>query len=201
MEQDKKQAKTTTYRENHHGAAPRRVEAIDRLADRAANNMLMAKLKQTSAGDNGGGTTEAACPPVHFPLTDPLSSGLSPASVAAAFSPASLDEHVCRLWLLSSLHPAGAVCPSCDSRLDVSQSRRFWAGKKLRCKTCGAWFTALTGTPLSGSKLDYRQVYLLAVLTEFMAMELTPARVAEIIGVSADTVRFWIKKFRLITGG
>lgn len=40
----------------------------------------------------------------------------------------------------------------------------------------------------------------MAVLIDFMQNGLTPARIAQAVGVSADTVRIWIKRFKVFDG-
>ena len=68
---------------------------------------------------------------------------------AAIFGPNFLDESVCRAWVLNRLHPGGARCPGCGSRLHSKKSARFWQDKPVRCG-CGKSFSARTDTALAG---------------------------------------------------
>ena len=122
---------------------------------------------------------------------------------AASFSRSLLDEPARRAWVLRSIHPHGPRCPYCACEPSPTEDRvidSFWAGRRCACKSCGRFYTARTGTFLEGAHLDYRQVFLLAVLVDLMQTGLDAQRVAGIIGISADTVRLWIKRFRAFEG-
>lgn len=114
---------------------------------------------------------------------------------AADFTAAYLNEDRVRQWVIETLHDGATRCPSCGLALDDDTS--FRAGKRCHCGRCGRWFTATTGTFLEGTHLDFRQVYLLAVLIE---LKLPARQIAYFVGVSADTVRIWIKRFRAFEG-
>lgn len=115
-------------------------------------------------------------------------------AAAAHFGPDFLNEDACREWVVSRLHPGGAFCPGCGLRLEDDAS--FRAGKRCHCGRCGRWFTATTGTFLEGAHLDFAQVYALAL---FIELGHTPARISSMLGISADTVRLWMKKFRMLS--
>ncbi len=120
-----------------------------------------------------------------------------PKDIARLFGPSSLDEVACRETALRLLHPDGAACPECWLKIDDEPASGFRRGRRCVCGRCGRWFTARTGTILQGTHLDDRQIILLAVLIDLMDNGITPARIAEIVGVSVDTVRDWQKRFRV----
>jgi DNA-binding CsgD family transcriptional regulator len=62
----------------------------------------------------------------------------------------------------------------------------------VKCKLCDKWFTALTDTFLSCAQLNYRQIYLLALL---LAIHKDNQTIADIMQVSPETVRRWRRKF------
>lgn len=115
-------------------------------------------------------------------------------AAAAHFGPGFLNEDACREWVVSRLHPGGASCPGCGLRIEDDKS--FRAGKRCHCGRCGRWFTATTGTFLDGAHLSFGQVFLLAALIEHINH---PARIALLVDISVDTVRLWVKKFRLLS--
>ncbi|MCL4873841.1 hypothetical protein KJ039_07160 [bacterium] len=152
---------------------------------------------------NGSGHAQPANPapalPEGGPEAPPENSAtlrsFTTAEALADFTAAWLNEDRCRQWVIDQLHDFAARCPSCGLALDDDAS--FRAGKRCHCGRCGRWFTATTGTFLEGAHLDFRQVYLLAVLIE---LKLSPRQIAYFVGVSADTVRLWIKRFRAFEG-
>lgn len=110
------------------------------------------------------------------------------------FDPDFFDEAACREWVISRLHPGGPACPGCGLKLDDDKS--FRAGKRCHCGRCGRWFTATTRTILEGTHLDFAQVYALAL---FIELGIPATRTASMLGISADTVRLWMKKFRMFS--
>jgi len=137
-----------------------------------------------------------------MPLTGPIlhRAEITPLAAVSDFLPEFLDEARCREWIYRRLHPTGVFCPACELFVEnPTQDRAFWAGRQVHC-ACGRWFTALTNTPFCGSKLDTRQLFLLTVLIGMMDSRLTPAFIASCVDVSPDTVRFYIKKFKVIGG-
>jgi hypothetical protein len=112
--------------------------------------------------------------------------------VAGQFNTEFLSENHCRTWVLRQLHPATTRCPNCGEPFsDVRRLARFWNMDRLQCAYCGRFFTALTGTLLSGTHLTFSQIVLLCLLIE---TGLTAPRIAKIIGEDPETVRLW--KFR-----
>ncbi len=108
-----------------------------------------------------------------------------------------LDEGPCRSWVVNFMHYQ-RCCPWCDAEIeDYATIGNFLGGRKCTCKRCARCFTARTKTFLEGSQLSYSQVFLMAALIDLMQNGITPARIAEIVGVSVDTVRGWQKRFRV----
>lgn len=117
-----------------------------------------------------------------------------PEDVASNFSAAFFDEEACRLWILRRLHPSGAHCPSCRAELqgDVTL-RRFWSAGRLKCPKpgCKKYFTALTGTFLSGCHLTFRQLYGLFL---FLHFNLSARYIAGAVGITPESVHLWRRK-------
>ncbi|WKZ34017.1 MAG: hypothetical protein QY316_06365 [Thermodesulfobacteriota bacterium] len=117
---------------------------------------------------------------------------------AAAFSVDFLDEAACRAWVLRNLHPGEARCPGCRASVEGPGAvRNFWAGERCACKLCGRKFTAVSGTFLQGAQLAFRQVFLMAALMEVREHGLDIKLIAGMIGVSPDTIRIWLRKFKV----
>jgi hypothetical protein len=113
----------------------------------------------------------------------------TPGAVLAMFGADFLVESFCRMWILGKLHPAGADCPGCGKDILL---RTFWDGGRVKCDGCGKYFTALTGTFLSGCHLSFREIVLLALL---LALEVPDKQIAAVIKMSAENVRLWRLKF------
>lgn len=103
-----------------------------------------------------------------------------------------LDEDVCRYWILKEIHNAEIKCPGCKTILKYFHPHPFWQGKRVRCSKCGKFFTALTGTFISGSHMDFREIMLLAV---FLEAGLSNKQIADILKCTDETVRLWRLKF------
>lgn len=128
---------------------------------------------------------EASQPTGNQQSANPM--GFSPPT-PQVFGPDLLDPGRCRAWLSQRLHPAGPACPYCRLPVLEAQRARYLDWGRLRCPACGRWHRATTGTPLAGSKLSAPQAVLLIVLLDLVVH---PGRVAELVGVSAETVRDW----------
>ena len=102
-----------------------------------------------------------------------------------------LEEGRCREWIISLLYRDGIVCPGCGIPIKESDLRRFWLGKRIRCYNCEKFFTALTGTFLSGIHLDFRSIVLLLLL---IALGLDNTFIARRLNCNPETVRLWKKK-------
>jgi len=119
-----------------------------------------------------------------------------PADVAENFGVEFLDEAYCRQFVLRMIHGDGdPKCPKCHAILRKASTRSFWEGKRIRCSLCGKFFTATTGTFLSGNHLSYRAVVLIAVL---LYLDIAHKKIARILQVSTETVRLWEIKFKMI---
>lgn len=119
-----------------------------------------------------------------------------PADVARAFRADFLDESVCRAWILTALHGEGPIqCPACRAEMEGVALQRFWEGKRVCCRRCGKFFTALTGTFLAGCHMSYAEVMLLA---GFLSFGIQSRDIAKILNVSPETVRQWGKKFHAL---
>lgn len=100
----------------------------------------------------------------------------------------------CCRWVISQLHPAGAFCPHCSAILtDGNRLEKFYRFEQIRCLECGTKFTAATGTMLNGSKLEVREIYLIAILSH---LDVSVQKIASTLRIHVDTVHNWQAKFR-----
>lgn len=111
--------------------------------------------------------------------------------VTDIFGASFFDHNVCRQWILNRLHPSGAHCPMCAAAVPEKFHKRFWSGERMRCQ-CGKFFTALTGTFLSGCSLDFREVILLAVL---LCLGIDNRKIAGFLKMTPESIRIWRQKF------
>lgn len=118
----------------------------------------------------------------------------TPAEVAESFHYEQLKFAEVSRWLVTRLHPSGIWCPTCSADLGHSERRwqNWYALEQIRCNKCGKKFSAATGTILEGSKLEPREVYLLAFL---LWLKIPTPRIADILKVDPATVRNWQLKF------
>jgi hypothetical protein len=106
------------------------------------------------------------------------------------------NEEKCRQWILSKLHPGGAICPKCKFEIKSETSiKRFWSGERLSCVRCGSYYTALTGTFCSGTNLSYCEIYCLGLL---VALNKDARTISNYMGISKKTVRLWKAKFEAV---
>lgn len=118
---------------------------------------------------------------------------LLPEYAEEAFTPEFLDQDRCREWLLKQIHKDGVSCPECGNTIkDDKRCARFWGGKRLSCPECGKKFTALTGTLLSGSSLNFKEILFLMLALGSGARTSDTARR---IGCDPKTVTNWRNKF------
>lgn len=103
-----------------------------------------------------------------------------------------LDAEECRLFWIRRLHPSGGVCPSCRVAIDGRQAETFRTGGRVHCNSCGRWYGYRTGTPLSGTTLDDRQLFLLVYLA---SLGCNAQSIATACQVSTDTVDRWLRQF------
>jgi transposase-like protein len=91
-----------------------------------------------------------------------------------------LDEQACLIWLEQSLHPDGLRCPRCGG----SERRRARPGGAIpsfRCKGCGRYYTALTGTAFEKTR---QAPSTLVLMLRGIAKGEPTARLAREMGVS-----------------
>ena len=121
----------------------------------------------------------------------------TPVDAASFFGMDLIKFDDCARWLVSRLHPDGVKCPGCSAAVtDDNRLSRFRQMGQIRCPECGKKFTAKTGTILNETKLEAREIYLLAVL---IYLEVSPPHIAAILRVHVDTVRNWQSKFQALT--
>jgi len=119
-----------------------------------------------------------------------------PADLGRDFGASFLDEAKCRNWIITMIYGDGAAsCPECRAELEGKALLRFWEGRRICCRSCGKYFTALTGTFLAGCHLTFTEVVLLAV---FLYFSIPPREVARILRISQETVRLWEIKFQAL---
>lgn len=107
-----------------------------------------------------------------------------------------LDLSVCRNWVLHQIRPIGAACHKCGTPIESQRSiESFMADGRTCCKQCGKWFSNRSGTILQDSKLGWRELYLLAVLTE---LGMKQEEIGQRVGVHPDTVANWQGTFKTI---
>lgn len=122
--------------------------------------------------------------------------GFTPAEALADLTVNTLDLYACRQWVLARIRPQGAVCNNCNSPIEHQWlAEKFMADARACCKGCGQWFTNRSGTIMQDSKLGWREVYLLAVLT---GHGMKQAEIAKRVGVHIKTVSFWQKRFAIL---
>jgi transposase-like protein len=104
-----------------------------------------------------------------------------------------MNEGHCRTWVLTVLHPHGAHCPGCAGLISGGPSlQSFWKGSRVKCCRCGKFFTALTGTFLSGVHLSYAGVIMMAMLIDARADD---SQIARLLNMSTEGVRGWRQRF------
>jgi len=123
-------------------------------------------------------------------ITDDIKTAIT-GEILHHFGVGFLDESSCREWVILFLYRDGIVCPGCGIAVQDRNLRRFWLGKRIRCHRCGKFFTALTGTFLSGIHLDFRRIVLLLL---FVALGMDNTFIARRLNCSPETVRLWKKK-------
>lgn len=122
---------------------------------------------------------------------------LNPSQVIKAFTAEFLVEAFCRYWVIEQLHPAkNFKCPECGARIPDNLLRSFWENKRIECK-CGKWFTALTGTFISGCHMDFREIVFFMLL---LGLGVQDKEIARMLKISTESVRLWKLKFKELEG-
>lgn len=122
----------------------------------------------------------------------------TPADVAKEFRYNLLKFADISRWIVSRLHPQGVKCPGCSTPVtDQARLDRLQDLEQIRCAepSCHRKFTALSGTFLNGSKLEAREVFLLALL---LSLGVPARRIADQLRIDVATVRTWETKFQAI---
>lgn len=120
----------------------------------------------------------------------------TPEDAGRIFNADFLDATTCRRWILQMVHgEKHPRCPECRAALEGMALQSFWEGKRIRCRQCEKFFTALTGTFLSGCHMDCREIILFAVLLYF---GVGAHEIARILHISQETVRLWRIKFQAL---
>jgi predicted RNA-binding Zn-ribbon protein involved in translation (DUF1610 family) len=94
------------------------------------------------------------------------------------------DDTLCLMWLERHLHPNGFVCPHCGSA-----KRRFFRKQgsvdAYRCRTCGGYYTLLTGTIFAAT---HQRPTTLVLLLRGIIKGASTARLARELNLSRQTV-------------
>ena len=109
----------------------------------------------------------------------------TPADVVAVFDATWLDEAMCNSWVMLMLHHAGVGCPGCGAGLTEAQRGSFFDQRRVRCAGCGKYFSATSGTFLSGVQIDFRQLVLMFYL---IGIGVDDATVAAAVNLDKTTV-------------
>ncbi len=131
--------------------------------------------------------------------------GFTPAQALAIFKPCVLDSKLIREWVHGMLHPEPVpICPECGQVVESHQSRvTFSAGRRICCYHCRRFFNSRTKTILHGSPITDEQLFMIAALSEFSRLagaddKLSRRYIAEITGLSIDSVKKWQDALRLL---
>jgi transposase-like protein len=115
----------------------------------------------------------------------------SPNDVLASFMESIMDEERCRAWLIRRLHGADWSCPGCSRPVNSNLLARYFDGGRIKCSACGTFFTALSGTFLSGVHFNCRQII---VMYFMMSQGIFDKQISETVGINIESVRLWRKK-------
>lgn len=103
-----------------------------------------------------------------------------------------LQEDCSRELILDALHPDGPHCPHCKVFIeDVVTIDNFYSGRRCKCKVCGKWFTATTGTALQNSQFNYSEMIVLCLLSSVGAAN---KDIAEVLKTTPQTIKTWRMK-------
>lgn len=120
-------------------------------------------------------------------------------NVKPFFNARFLKMEPCRDRILGRLHPQGAACPECTHSIKSEKMlKNFWTGRRCTCAHCKIRFTALSGTLFQGTHLNFKEIFLITFLLGLQAEGLNISSIAKAVGVSENTTRRWIKKFKII---
>lgn len=118
-----------------------------------------------------------------------------PAVALEILAPEFLDAGYIRADLLRRLHAGRAACPDCGRDIPTEKGiSAFWEERSVRCGGCGRHFDARTGTFLEGTRLDCREVFILALL---LRIGMPTRLIADRLGLHETTVRDWRDRLSL----
>ncbi|MBN2570296.1 MAG: hypothetical protein JXB42_12780 [Deltaproteobacteria bacterium] len=121
-----------------------------------------------------------------------LTNSMTSQEIMLFVSPRMLDRDYCRRRILEAFHGNDPACPKCDTTLTDSQLQSFWNLSRVKCRNCGMFFTALTGTIFSGSQLDLETIFFIAV---FLELGISNRDLASYTDLSIETIRLWRHRF------
>lgn len=150
---------------------------------------------ENTATVNNAERVMEAIPTDSMPMREINTHGIFlPGDVVGAFNAEYLVESFCRYWVIEHLHPRKMFsCPECGTAVPENLVRSFWEAKRIECGQCGKWFTALTGTFLSGCHMNFQEIVLFALL---IGLGVQDKEVARIMKISVESVRLWRLKFK-----
>ena len=108
-----------------------------------------------------------------------------------------LDPDHCREWLIDWLHPDGAACPKCGYVPKRRAAARWRKGTRVCCYDCKTYYSAWSGTILSGAHMGPVALVLMFYL---MGLGLPEKVIAARLQVSPDTIKLWRNKIKIGVG-
>lgn len=115
-----------------------------------------------------------------------ITSGTHPAEYAGTRLVDLLDWQACYAELLVKIHPFGLACGGCGGTEAIGHGKTKTGFPRHKCRSCGVVYTALSGTPFSGTRMGAKELIL------FMRLWHTSAPCFEIgaeVGLSAGAIR------------
>ena len=104
-----------------------------------------------------------------------------------------LDESACRLMIARIIKPS-PICPKCKVSVSDPERDRLYAGKSLRCSSCGFKHNLRSGTHLVGIHCEYRDIVLVATMRHWGAKI---DAIARAVHISTESVRRLSDRFSL----
>ena len=118
-----------------------------------------------------------------------------PLSVRQRFCADFLDEAACTDLIIEILHGQAPVCPSCRHEVAGPRLQAYRQGRRIRCDSCGKFFSVLSDTCFSGTHMNFREIVLLILL---VSLNLPDRTVAALTRQNQETVRLWRKKLSVL---
>jgi transposase-like protein len=112
-------------------------------------------------------------------------------SIVQEFSAGFLNEERCRIRILRTIHKE-AQCPRCRADIKGDSFFKFWENKRVQCNTCGRYFTALTDTVFSHTRMSFSEIVIMLFL---MGVGRSSSDIADRISIDVSMVRAWRRKF------